>query len=623
MRTLIALALFSCISMQLQAQCTEGMNEISLLAATPTTNSMAQFETQDQDGMGTCYANATAALLEAALPGHPHISYQQLALTYGTSTHPVTEEGSRFSPFYNDTTTGQRMMVSEGGFICAAFYQAKRQNNGALCTRDSVPIERESQRQGTVMRALSSLYDNYGQMVSTSDRRIFRQQLATIVETMDIHGGPSDCIFPRTDPEPPNLKSRLEAMCVQLHTNVMANQTYLERLEQSLSEETDEEHQRELRQRIREIQRDNTQFQRQLDRIGVATTQTATQGQKGSRTIISCDLNERTQRHMTRYYRTLERQGSRALRRALNQFATDAHLQTQFSTEGQSQASLVTSYQQDLNYANQSWCQENEALSRLVDPQALQQALFSATSQCFDIALTGALGTALASLTGPSGTSLPASDLLEAMARLDDDYDDYTLGLIGPSCLRDMRALRAGTETSGSAVAIAENLHCDPLTLPKYPNLIGEDGQKREIAPQEILEQSRSAARDYLSSNLTNNRPIGVELCTDFFRNPDANTSYGMNCDLSQMHARHAMTVTGQRCVNNQIQYQLLNSWGNTCGYLISGASDPIYECDASNGSFWVPEDVLVKNSSGFAALVEREESTTSASPQLNQLNGR
>ena len=42
--------------------------------------SLQNSKVQDQDGLGTCYANTASVLLQSALPNNPDVSYINLAL---------------------------------------------------------------------------------------------------------------------------------------------------------------------------------------------------------------------------------------------------------------------------------------------------------------------------------------------------------------------------------------------------------------------------------------------------------------------------------------------------------------------------------------------------------------
>ena len=48
--------------------------------------SLENFKVQDQDGVGTCYANTTSLILESLLDNHPQVSYLQVAAISKTST---------------------------------------------------------------------------------------------------------------------------------------------------------------------------------------------------------------------------------------------------------------------------------------------------------------------------------------------------------------------------------------------------------------------------------------------------------------------------------------------------------------------------------------------------------
>ncbi len=125
---------------------------------------------QDQDGLGTCYANTASVLLQSALPESPNVSYINLAIGYGEK---VTGRNIKYSAY---DTNGD--MLITGGTICETIRVAKE--NGGVCKRSDVPLEDtlfdssidmyndNSQTQKEILNRVSEYYDNVN--------KSFRQQ---------------------------------------------------------------------------------------------------------------------------------------------------------------------------------------------------------------------------------------------------------------------------------------------------------------------------------------------------------------------------------------------------------------------------------------------------------------
>lgn len=93
--------------------------------------SLQNSKVQDQDGLGTCYANTASVLLQSALPNNPDVSYINLALGYAEK-HSANKNGSSYA--YD--SAGNLLLT--GGLVCESIQEAKK--NG-VCNRRDVPLE--------------------------------------------------------------------------------------------------------------------------------------------------------------------------------------------------------------------------------------------------------------------------------------------------------------------------------------------------------------------------------------------------------------------------------------------------------------------------------------------------
>ena len=102
-----------------------------------------------------------------------------------------------------------------------------------------------------------------------------------------------------------------------------------------------------------------------------------------------------------------------------------------------------------------------------------------------------------------------------------------------------------------------------------------------------------------ISKNLEENTPIGISVCTRFFKNPHVVTLKSdqtypcgnkKDPDYKDGEGSHAVTIIGKRCVNGKNQFLIHNSWGTGCGYYAKE-----YECN-KKGGFWVDEEIIARN---------------------------
>lgn len=115
--------------------------------------SLENFKVQDQDGVGTCYANTTSLILESLLENHPQVSYLQVAAISKTSTLEQLRSDAKAENFdiyakqENDRRKNWRLAI-EGGTVCKVISELQKeqakQNRALLCPRKNISLEREA-----------------------------------------------------------------------------------------------------------------------------------------------------------------------------------------------------------------------------------------------------------------------------------------------------------------------------------------------------------------------------------------------------------------------------------------------------------------------------------------------
>ncbi|MDD4975704.1 MAG: hypothetical protein PHY93_15210 [Bacteriovorax sp.] len=128
--------------------------------------SLETFKTQDQDGLGTCAANATSLLLHSLLPNNPDISYLQLASIYHQEDLNTKRDDARnkneFEVYAKKIVTANGAAVASGNSleiaemnrwqlgidsanICSIIEKAKgyqKSLSSGICRSNTVTLER-------------------------------------------------------------------------------------------------------------------------------------------------------------------------------------------------------------------------------------------------------------------------------------------------------------------------------------------------------------------------------------------------------------------------------------------------------------------------------------------------
>lgn len=136
--------------------------------------SLSKARVQDQDGLGTCYANTSSVLLQSSLPDSPEVSYLNLALGYAEKNNKLAEGSYAFDK-------DGEVTISTGGLICGTINHAKE--NGGVCQRTDVPLEKvifdsnaniflDNQRiQKEILTKISTYYDEVNKLFNGQNKK--------------------------------------------------------------------------------------------------------------------------------------------------------------------------------------------------------------------------------------------------------------------------------------------------------------------------------------------------------------------------------------------------------------------------------------------------------------------
>lgn len=120
---------------------------------------------QDQDGLGTCYANTSAVMLQSVIDGHPNVSYMQMMLNYAQNVNR-NNDGAGFG------LGKDGKLLTDTGEICKMIDLAKK--SGGVCRLEDVVYENLSNSFDThngkkrLINALSQYYENVSKQFNVS-----------------------------------------------------------------------------------------------------------------------------------------------------------------------------------------------------------------------------------------------------------------------------------------------------------------------------------------------------------------------------------------------------------------------------------------------------------------------
>jgi hypothetical protein len=154
----------------IHAQDCHGLKDNEVVRLDKDNGPLVNGRIQDQDGIGTCYANASSVALQTALPGNPDVSYLQLAFAHAQIEVAPTNTDRDSAYVYNNGQKGDQLI--NGGQVCKTIEAAKNDKIGGVCKRDDVALEKSifdsksnaskdtSAVQNQLINAVSNYYDS-------------------------------------------------------------------------------------------------------------------------------------------------------------------------------------------------------------------------------------------------------------------------------------------------------------------------------------------------------------------------------------------------------------------------------------------------------------------------------
>lgn len=121
---------------------------------------------------------------------------------------------------------------------------------------------------------------------------------------------------------------------------------------------------------------------------------------------------------------------------------------------------------------------------------------------------------------------------------------------------------------------------------------------------------------DEVVGGILEGRATPISVCTSFMIDPKSSTTH---CNIPQPgiegHGLHAMTVSGVRCMNGKLEYEVVNSWGaDACPVdetdkkeKINMNKNKILECqtenDNRNGRMWIKAGPLIDHTTHISPI--------------------
>lgn len=556
--------------------------------------SLSTFHTQDQDGLSTCYANATSAMLKSVLPNNPDVSYTQAAVSANTrGWRDNWKNGAK--KYLKDEEDGTDFTA--GGWVCNTIAAMKKA--GGACPKNLSILENDQnyidpEVQSKLLVGLGKYYDSFNKRIE-NDHSVaqLKKELAIAFELINYKATEmkANCEERKKQKFPLELPfKRLIGPAVHFHlgkTNHPCSENRLKRLKNLVSSnssvkkdrvflepsevvskgllsifESDPEFAKSVDEFINKEELDNelrntlaTKLLPKLDKLFAPLT---AGDEKGLDCAVAFDkslplgkypetraqdflYNMREQRHMSCQSNLTEDDGAFMLLTANEQFA----------------------------------CLDQDNFEKIL-------------GAVIPLANVG---------------SILSQKLSNDLSNPRSHYAHQITNIIMPGCLDKKNLINL------DKVSCASFSNCDTRgTGTDYDNT-NYNGPKGGCYKKE---DAQNLMRMRVFNNIKAGSAIGVGVCTGFMTDPKARTGF---CKKElpgvEGHGMHEMTISGYRCVKGKIEYEVLNSWGASCPAENDDKNEAL-ECIKDKdghltGRFWVKEEVLVDNTTDVTTLHKRK----------------
>lgn len=576
--------LLSLISLNAFALDCAGIPEGKVVRLDDGSGPLANASIQDQDGLGSCFANQASLMLQSVIPGNPDLSYLNLGLYYATD-HTVPKY-RKSTGNYTNIANGNAPL--EGGFSCKAINAAlKRQQesgDGVLCQASDVPMDHNF-----VNNMGGSGLDNTARtMAASAGYMTMYQNEFGWAEQKDI-----------TDQKLQEKRAKADQFKIALKKYVKDSgdaylskkcQTYdpnnlLDLMENALTRSISSNPQCISGKVISA----SSPLCQSFSQFGIITAINGSQ--KNSKVIFLLNPAVKEQLKKSALAMFNNKNGVESFVSGLGSFVKNSNKAKNSSADKDAFADLILkniskedkkTLVQDYDrmaLKNFSKCKEGNALDFIIDKD-FQKNASKDTVLCNYKSLVSNIQLVAQTLPKYAFNNLDAFvDFVTEKAGL--SYDQAMLPLIASDCRPEER------------VRIPDNLKCDQVVMNFKPGDFknGSTAPATQEAADVILKN-----RARMLSSINEKKAFGVSICSRYWKQPEYGYHNGNSREQKSMSCQngrdsfHAITAIGYRCKNNKIQYLAQNSWGP------NWKSEPNKELEIQDGKVWLDENSLFQN---------------------------
>jgi hypothetical protein len=572
------------------------IQENSKISLFDSGKSLSEFKIQDQGSLGTCYANAASAVLKTAIPGNPDISYMDSALKFSSD---LDQHRGYLSSRYTDSSD-QRSFI-EGGYICNTVAALK--NSGGVCPREMSILENKdnvsSSAKSHLVRDLGTYFDNYNR--NKKDPESIEENKKNIAKLIDSYNFEKTQVLARCEDE-----KKREIPIQKAMDSFASGQLYLRLEGDEQTKVCDTEvikgFQSFLGAKSKMYASDKIRvdihpsleneflgfISRDSDLKSILTNQL-----NGSNLIGPEDLNrlkERLGNEVKSFFNDKLQNSPEISTVCKDQLKRDSF----FYKDDEVGSEFLSDIQYQKEKLNGRDCE-----NLIKHTNILEDLKSSEVNQCMSPQHLEDVLKSFESLI-KVGETIDQS-MLDKLTTKPKGYASQIKDILVPGC-SDKNNLINMNNISCTSMAM-----CDADYVSYHQYHVTYSGPPGKCHNPET---AKSIARWRIMKGINEGRALGISVCTAFFNDPNLKTDFCKTAPPGVPgHSLHALAVSGIRCVDGKIEYELVNSWGRNLGCPIEENKNSAIECSMDkdgvrDGKFWVKEDVLIENTIQLSDVV-------------------
>lgn len=528
-------------------------------------HSLSSHKIQDQDDLGTCYANTTSVVLKSVLPGNPDISYLHLAV-----------QSKTLSEIPSYTQASGRSFI-EAGKICDAVESIKK--IGGACTQQQSFLESNRlspSLQAKTLRNLGEYFDALNKAKSNpAELEKWKNNVALTFEAMNEERLQSiiNCESQKKSGLP--LNEAVSKFLNNQYLNMVDGSTCSNQRLTGLKKLTD----------------NSSVFEK--DRADIKARPEAIEGLSKSLLadpVTKEAINKYSSLNPGKVNRLDELDAQKAIGKKVSAFF-DLNIGPKSSIPS------CADHKDKINYDHitvgdtfiRSIKSSRSQTCAAIDNKSALAAV-TANNKCID---PTTLKTVLSAVTPLMELGLDIDKRIQGhLANTNPTSAGQLKNILMPGCYKQENLVSS------------QNLSCtDYIPCPHY-------SYSTKTGPSSCTDMSTAVreSKRMIFQGLANNRALGISVCTSFMKDPFSKTGFCKNKKSGvEDHEFHSMTVSGLRCAQGKVEYQLVNSWGkDDCPSAASLPNSPV-KCDLKNGEktgrFWASEEVLIDSTIGLSEI--------------------